>query len=110
VSALRDVRKGPGDFDAPDPVEINTAPYVQELTDSDYLRVEAIGNHGQEISDAMKAGDHLPHVIDVLVEEYAQSAIDGAIANANDNSRRGLRAACAEMVSRYTRYDGRAAA
>lgn len=105
-----DVRKGPGDFTAPDPIEINRAPYVQELVESNTFRVEVIGNHGQEIADAYKAGDHLPHTLDVLIEDYAESVINQAMADTNDNTRRGLHSACAEMVSRYTRYDRRSAA
>lgn len=105
-----DVRKGPGDFPAPDPVEINTDRYVQELVESNTFRVEVIDNHAQEIADAYKAGEHLPHTLDVLIEDHAEHVIGIAIEYANDNSRRGLHSACAEMVSRYTQYDRRNAA
>ena len=56
----------------PDPVEIDTAEYEQQLRESNDFRTEAIGNDAQAIADAYKAKEHLPHVIDCILDDAAE--------------------------------------
>ena len=93
----------------PDPVEIDTAEYEQQLRESNDFRTETIGNDAQAIADAYVAQEHLPHVIDCILDDAAERVIAQALADSNDTTARGLHEACREMVSRFTRYDRRAA-
>lgn len=93
-----------------DPVEIDTAEYVQQLRESNDFRTETIGDNAQAIADAYMAKEYLPHVIDCLLDDAAERVISKAMDDCTATTARGMHAACREMVGRFTRYDKKAAA
>ena len=80
----------------------DTTRYVDRLISSPTFCEEAIGNAAAEILTAYKAKDHIPHIIDCLIEREAKATMQVALDRASAGRER---EECEKMVCAYTRYD-----